>query len=52
MSATPLCDHCYKPMQHAETKSDDGKEIYRYYICGCQNGIVVHKTIHAGQGGR
>lgn len=48
----PLCPSCHRPMQFNYTLAEGESEIARQYIHGCVPGTVIHKNIHAGQGGK
>jgi hypothetical protein len=48
----PLCPSCHRPMQFNYVLEDSETEIARQYIHGCLQGVVVHKNIHVGQGGK
>jgi hypothetical protein len=39
-------------MQFNYVLKDGETEIARQYIHGCLQGVVVHKNIHVGQGGK
>ena len=39
-------------MQFNYTLAEGESEIARQYIHGCVPGTVIHKNIHAGQGGK
>lgn len=43
-----LCRYCVKPMQVAQSVTDDkGKILAQRYVCNCQ-GTVFHHNIHSG----
>ena len=52
LQSPPLCPSCQRPMQFNYALEDGEKEIARQYIHGCNPGVIVHKNIHAGQGGK